>query len=183
MSRSRSALSMRVKRVIPRGHGVPAEAQVRNRQLRRVVRGEQRRRRRVPLRVPAAPVVHDAHGVRVRLRIHPVDDQHPAVVLLEERPVPGEGGVGDAPGLAHLVALGPVVDDRLAGGVGLGVAEAGGVPAAVGLDEHEELAAVVGGVDQRQAEARGRDASTGSQQGLEHRASFHFAIAYRYRYR
>ena len=125
--------------------------------------------------------MHDPHRVRVRLRIHPVDDQHPAVVLLEERRVPGEGGVGNVPGLAHLVALGPVVDDWLGGGIGLGVAEAGGVPSTVGLDEDEELAAVVGGVDQRQTEARGRRA--GGHQGLEHRAPFHPVIAYRYRYR
>ena len=87
------------------------------------------------------------------------------------------------PGLAHLVVLGPVVDDRLAGGVGLGVAEARGVPAAVGLDEHEELAAVVGGVHQRQAKARNRRTGAGGQQGLEHRASLHVANPYRYRYR
>ena len=51
----------------------------------------------------------------------------------------------------------------------------------VGLDEHEELAAVVGGVDQRQAEARGCHA--GNHQRLQQGASLHPAVPYRYRYR
>ena len=67
------------------------------------------------------------------------------------------------------------------GVLALGVAEARGVPASVGLDEHEELAAVVGGVNERQAKARGRRA--GGHQGLEQGAPFHPLIAYRYRYR
>ena len=159
----------------PRGRGEPPEAQVRNRKIRCVVRGEQRRRGRVPLRVPPAPVVHDPHRVRVRLRIHSVDDQHPAVVLLEECRVAREGGVSDVSGPARLVALGPVVDDRFARGVGLGVAEARGVPAPVRLDEHEELAPVVGGVNNRQTEPRGRDPGTGGQQALQERSPLHAA--------
>ena len=129
--------------------GEPSEAQVRNRQPRRVVRREQRGRRRIALGVASAPVVYDAHRVRVRLRINPVDYQYPPVVLLEKLRVAGKRGVGNIAGLADLVALGPVVDDGLAGGIGLGITEARGVPAPIGLDEHEEFAAVVGGVDQR----------------------------------
>ena len=77
----------------------------------------------------------DAVGVRVGLGVYAVDDEQAVVMFLEERLVGGERGVGDVPRLSDLLCLGPVVDDGLAGGVGLGVAEAGGVPAAVGVDE------------------------------------------------
>ena len=132
------------------------EAEIRNRQVRGVVRGEQGGRCRVSLGVAPAPVVHDAHRVGVRLRVHPVDDQHPPVVPLEERLVASEGGVREVAGLTDFVSFRPVVDDRLARGVGLGVAEARGVPTAVGLDKDEELAAVLGGASEWQAKARSR---------------------------
>ena len=75
-----------------RGRGEPPETQVRHGQCWRVVRSEQRSRRGVSLGVPPAPVVHDAHRVRVRLRVHPVDDQHAPMVFLEEHRVAGKGG-------------------------------------------------------------------------------------------
>ena len=155
--------------------GKSAEAQIGDRQGRGVVGGEQRAQRRIALGVAPTPVVHDTHGVRVRLRVHAVDDQHAPVVLLEEGRVVSKGGVSDIAGLADVVVLRPVVDDRLARGIGLGVAEARRVPAAVGLHEDEQLAAVAGGVDQRQAEARRRDC--GGQQALERGASFHGAVS------
>ena len=153
------------------GHGEAAEAQVGNRQGRGVVGGQQGAQRRKSLGVPPAPVVHDAHGVRVRLGVHAVDHQHALMVLLEKRRVVGEGGVGDIAGLADVVVLRPVVDDRLARRIGLGVAEARRVPAAVGLHEGEQLALVIGGVDQRQTEAW--CGGGGDQQALEQGASSH----------
>ena len=158
------------------GLGEAAEAQVGNRLVGQgIVGGKQRAQGRIALGVAPAPVVHDAHGVCVRLRVHAVDDQHAPVVFREERRVVGEGGVGDVAGLADVVALRPVVDDRLARRVGLGVAEARRVPAAVGLHEDEQLAAVVGGVDQRQAEAR--RCGCGGQQALEQGASSHGVLS------
>ena len=133
-----------------------AEAEIGHRKRRRIVGGTQRAQRRIALGVSPAPVVDDADRVRVRLGVDAVDDQHHAVILLEERLVAGEGGIGDVAGLADLVALRPVVDDLLARCIGLGVAEAGGVPAAIGLNEDVELAGIVCGMDQRQAEARRR---------------------------
>ena len=162
-----------------RSRGESSEAKVRYRKVRGIVRSEQRARRRVAFGVPPAPVVHDPHRVGVRLRVHPVDDQHAPVVLPEERRVARKGGIGDVAGIAHLVALRPVVDDRLARGVRLGVAEARGVPAPVRLHEHEELAAVVSGMDDRQSKARGRRAGA-CQQAEEQVASSHRAALYRY---
>ena len=65
--------------------------------------------------------------------------------------------------------------------IGLRIAEARRIPAPVRLDEDEQLTAVAGGVDQRQAETRDRAAR--GQHSLEQGTSSHATPPYRYRYR
>ena len=152
------------------GFRIAAEAQVGHGESRAVLRGQQRGEGGIALGGATAPVVDDAHGVRVGLRIHAVDDQHSAVVLLEERLVVGEGRVGEVAGLLDVAGFRPVVDGALAGLVRLRIAEAGGVPGAVRLHADEERARVVGGMGHRQPESG--DASR-AECALEQRASFH----------
>ena len=157
------------------GLAVAAEAQIRHRHGAAVAAGEQGGERWIALRIAPAPVVYHAHGVRVGLRVHAVDDQHAAVVAREERLVVGERRVGEVAGLPHLALRGPVVDGRLARHVRLRVAETGGVPTTVRLRADEELAAVVGGVRQRQAEAR-RGCGAGPENAFQQGASSHRAL-------
>ena len=129
-----------------------AETEVGCGQVPAVGCGEQGGHRRVALGRPTAPVVHNPRGVRVGLRIDAVDDQHPRIVLAEECDVVRERRVGDAASLPSSCLLRPVVDDRLARCVLLGIAEARRIPPTVGLHEDEHPAGVLLRLDQRQPE-------------------------------
>ena len=156
---------------------IAAEGEVGHFQSGAMMGGQQGCQGGVAVRVSAAPVVAGAGAVGVGLRVHAVDDQHPAVVLAEERSVVGERRKGDAAGLVDFVLLRPVVDDAFVRRVRLGVAKTGGVPTAARLHGDEQLAWVVRGTNDGHAKAR----ATQSEGSLDDVASVHFGFVCRER--
>ena len=90
-----------------------------------------------PLRVAATPVVQNAGGVRVRLHVYPVYNQHVLVVFFKERLIVGIGCIYEVSDILGFFSFGPVSDFLFAWLISFGVAKACNVPPAIALQGNE----------------------------------------------